>query len=70
MALSCGEDIAEQRIMESRTGRVMARGWVVLLVIRKGLVIDGPGEFFEHIARVQGAPIERRVRPARTFDPG
>ena len=62
--------IAEQRIMESRTGRVVARGWVLLLVIRKGLVIDWPEEFFEHIAWVQGAPIERRVRPARTFDPG
>ena len=37
--------IAEQRIMESRTGRVVARGWVLLLVIRKGLVIDWPEEF-------------------------
>jgi len=61
--------IAEQRIIETTTGRVVARGWVLLLVLHAGAVIDWPEEFFERIARAQGAPIERRPRSARTFDP-
>lgn len=61
--------IAEQRIIESQSGRVVARGWVLLLVIHDGAVIDWPEEFFERIARAQGAPVERRPRAVRTFDP-
>ncbi len=61
--------IAEQRILESQTGRLVARGWVLLLVIHDGVVIDWPEEFFTRIERVQGAPIERRPRADRRFDP-
>lgn len=53
----------EQRIVESATGRGVARAWVVQLLVRDARVVEWPEQYFTTVERIEGAPIE--VRPRR-----
>jgi acyl-CoA thioesterase FadM len=58
--------ILEQRLVESTTGRSLARAWVLqLLVDSDGKVIEFPDLYFELAERAQGAPVPS-VEAART----
>lgn len=54
--------IVEQRIVEARTGRAVARAWVVQLLARDGRAVAWPDRFFELVARVDGRPVETAPR--------
>ncbi len=61
--------VLEQRLVEADTGRAIARGWVVQLLVRDGTVIDWPDSYFERVAAIEGRTIEQRPRPQRTWGP-
>lgn len=55
--------IMEERLVESTTGRAVARAWVVQLVVRNGRVVDYPEWYWELLAEAEGAPV-RVLDPA------
>ncbi len=61
--------VLEQRLVESRTGRALARAWVVQLLVQGGTVVEWPERYFEVVAEIEGHTIERRPRPARAWGP-
>jgi acyl-CoA thioesterase FadM len=56
--------VLEQRIVESSTGRAVARAWVVQLLVQRGHVVEWPDRYFAAVARIEGHAIERRPRGA------
>ncbi len=61
--------VLEQRLVESRTGRALARAWVVQLLVQQGTVVEWPERYFEVVAEIEGRPIERRPRTAVAWGP-
>ncbi|HEY7137918.1 MAG TPA: thioesterase family protein [Acidimicrobiia bacterium] len=57
--------IMEERIVEARTGRPVARAWVVQLLVRDGRVVDYPDWYWELLERSEGAPVHLVERSAR-----
>jgi acyl-CoA thioesterase FadM len=62
--------IVEQRIVESATGRAIARAWVVQLLVQDGTVVDWPERFFDRVAQIEGRDLAPAPRsPARPWGP-
>ncbi len=61
--------LLEQRLVESSSGRAVARAWIVQLLVQNGSVIEWPDEYFDRIAAIEGIAIERRPKSARTWGP-
>jgi acyl-CoA thioesterase FadM len=62
--------VIEQRLIEGRSGRPVARAWVVQLLARDGSVADWPDFYFELVAAAEGRTIERRASVRRDWGPG
>jgi acyl-CoA thioesterase FadM len=62
--------VLEERLVESHSGRSIARAWLVHLLVHAGTVVDWPEHYFTRVAAFQGAPIERRPRADRPWGPG
>ena len=56
--------VLEQRLVEARTGRAVARAWVVQLLVQDGKVVDWPDAYFERVAAIEGREIP--VGPRRS----
>jgi acyl-CoA thioesterase FadM len=56
--------VLEQRIVEARTGRSIARAWVVQLLVRAGAVVEWPERYFERVAEIEGRALRPRPRSA------
>ncbi|MBV8952424.1 MAG: thioesterase family protein, partial [Actinobacteria bacterium] len=50
--------IMEERLVESRTGRAVARAWLVQLLVRDGRAVDYPDWYWDLLAETQGAPMQ------------
>jgi acyl-CoA thioesterase FadM len=62
--------IIEQCLTEASAARVVARAWVVQLLVRDGKVVDWPDFYFRLVAAVEGAEIEPRPAFRRPWGPG
>jgi acyl-CoA thioesterase FadM len=62
--------VLEERLVESVTGRPIARAWLVHLIVHDGTVVDWPEEYFDRVSAFEGHAIERRARAAREWGPG
>ncbi len=62
--------LLEEQLVESVTHRLVARAWVVQLLLHDGAVVDWPDSYFDRVAEIEGVRIERRDRPHRPFGPG
>jgi acyl-CoA thioesterase FadM len=62
--------IIEERLVEERVARPVARGWFVQLLARDGRAVDWPDFYFELVAAVEGRAIERRPSNRRPWGPG
>ena len=62
--------IIEQRLTEDSAARPVARAWIVQLLVRDGSVVDWPDFYFELVAAVEGAQIDRRPGLRRPWGPG
>ena len=62
--------VLEERLVESTTGRPVARAWVVQLLVQSGTVIEWPDLYFSRVAEIEGRniPIGPR-RPATEWGP-
>ena len=62
--------VLEQRLVESSTGRAVARAWVVQLLVQRGTVVDWPDSYFSRVASIEGRviPVGPR-RPAADWGP-
>jgi acyl-CoA thioesterase FadM len=62
--------VLEQRLVEATTGRGVARAWVLQLLVRDGVVVDWPEEYFARVAEIDGReiPVGPR-RPAEVWGP-
>ncbi len=56
--------VLEQRLVEAKTGRAVARAWVVQLLVQDGKVVDWPDANFERVAAIEGREIP--VGPRRS----
>jgi acyl-CoA thioesterase FadM len=56
--------VLEQRIVEARSGRAIARAWVVQLLVRDGTVVDWPERFFDRVAEIEGRSLPAQPRSA------
>jgi acyl-CoA thioesterase FadM len=54
--------VLEQRIVETTTGRAIARAWVVQLLVQDGRVVDWPQRYFDRVAEIEGRAIPPRPR--------
>jgi acyl-CoA thioesterase FadM len=54
--------VLEQRIVEARTGRPIARAWVVQLLVQRGAVVEWPARYFTRVAEIEGAELPARPR--------
>jgi acyl-CoA thioesterase FadM len=58
--------VVEQRLVEARTARPLARAWVLqLLVDADGRVTEWPSLFWDRVREVQGTPVVTIADPAR-----
>lgn len=62
--------VLEQRLVEATRLRVIARAWVLQLLVRDGTVVDWPDTYFDRVAEVEGRIIERRPKADRLWGPG
>jgi acyl-CoA thioesterase FadM len=49
--------VLEERLVESTTGRPVARAWVVQLLVQNGTVIEWPNLYFSRVAEIEGREI-------------
>ena len=49
--------VLEERLVESTTGRPVARAWVVQLLVQSGTVIEWPDLYFSRVAEIEGRDI-------------
>jgi acyl-CoA thioesterase FadM len=49
--------LMEERIVEARAGRPVARAWVVQLLVRDGRVVDYPDWYWELLEHSEGVPV-------------
>jgi acyl-CoA thioesterase FadM len=56
--------VLEQRIVEARTGRPIARAWVVQLLVQRGSVVEWPARYFDRVAEIEGGALPPRPRSA------
>ena len=62
--------VLEERIVEARTGRPVARAWVVQLLVQNGQVVDWPDVYFSRVAGIEGRAIPTGPRrPAEEWGP-
>jgi len=65
--------VLEERIVESTTGRPVARAWVVQLLVQDGTVVEWPERYFARVAEIDGRPLPvgpRRHAPWGPPQPG
>lgn len=64
--------IVEQRIVDAARDLVVARAWVVQLLVEAGVVVDFPDFYWEAIARAEGRviPAEPRAEAVPWGPPG
>jgi acyl-CoA thioesterase FadM len=58
--------LVEQRLVETTTGRALARAWVVQLLVTPEGVAPFPEWFWDMVATVEGAPVPTAEDAART----
>jgi acyl-CoA thioesterase FadM len=58
--------LVEQRLVETTTGRALARAWVVQLLVTPEGVAPFPEWFWDMVATVEGAPVPTAEGAART----
>jgi len=56
--------VLEERIVESTTGRPVARAWVVQLLVQNGTVVEWPELYFDRVAAIEGRAIPTGPRRA------
>ena len=61
--------VLEQRLVESTTGRAVARAWVVQLLLQHGSVIEWPPEYFDRLGAIEGRMVEVRSKSDRRWGP-
>jgi len=62
--------VLEQRLVDARTGRSVARAWVVQLLVQQGKVVEWPARYFERVGEIEGREIPVRLRsPSRPWGP-
>ena len=49
--------VLEERIVESTTGRPVARAWVVQLLVQNGMVVEWPDLYFARVAEIEAREI-------------
>ena len=62
--------VLEECLVEASTRRVIARAWVVQLLVQAGSVVEWPESYFDRVAVIEGRAMERRNRANRPFGPG
>jgi acyl-CoA thioesterase FadM len=62
--------VLEQVLTEQLSSRVIARAWVVQLLVCDGVVVEWPSSYFDRVREIEGRIIERRARPDRPWGPG
>jgi acyl-CoA thioesterase FadM len=55
--------IIEQRVVETGSGRPVARAWIVQLLAREGRAVDWPDFYWDLVAAAEGHAIAQRDRP-------
>jgi acyl-CoA thioesterase FadM len=61
--------VLEERLVETTTGRPVARAWVVQLLVQNGTVVDWPDLFFERVAVIEGRAIPTGPRRHTPWGP-
>jgi acyl-CoA thioesterase FadM len=61
--------IIEQRLVEARSARAIARAWVVQLLARDGSTVAFPDFYFALVAGIEGREIERLPSVRRAWGP-
>ena len=61
--------LLEQRVVESRTGRAVARAWVVQLLVQAGSVVEWPAEYVSCVEEIEGRALPVRPRTPRPWGP-
>jgi acyl-CoA thioesterase FadM len=57
--------IIEQRVIEAITGRVVARAWVVQLLVRDGKAVEWPDFYWPLVEAAEARPIPRHHSASR-----
>jgi acyl-CoA thioesterase FadM len=61
--------VLEQRLVEARTARAIARAWVVQLLVQHGAVVDWPDRYVARVAAIEGRALPARPRGATRWGP-
>ncbi len=62
--------VLEQRLVESNTGRAVARAWVVQLLLQRGAVVDWPSEYLGRVDEFEARGVGVVPKSSRSWGPG